>query len=177
MGSALSTCGIDLSGSVISSLIPFNSIHSLKFKEISHALTIEGHHHAKLPAGMVFKLLKPYFDNPKPLVSSFMLRTGPCDEEFVNMNYLLAALCFFSKCTGIQKSRCNIYLVLFGLFVRNETRSLKLHELTKLIKSVIIGVFHMTGKDLPDNSLYRKLADEFMVLADSKHIKRINTEE
>lgn len=177
MGSALSACDIDLSEEVISSLIPFTLIPSLKYKEIHNALALHEHINSKLPAIKVFKVLKRYFENPKPLVDTFKTRTGPNGDEFVNVNYLVSSLCFYSKSAGIRKCQCNIYTVLFKLFLTHESRTLKLQELTKLIKSVIIGVYHMIGREFPKSTIYRKLADEFMIFADFKHIKRINSEE
>ena len=177
MGNLLERCGLELSVPTILSLSPFTMLSSLMIKEIKIALVAEEALNSKLLASKALKLLKKYFDNAEPLVRAFTFLESTQCEEIVNVNCLVAALCFYSKSSPFRKARCKIYLVLFNLFVNDRSRTLRLNELTKLIKSVIVGTRHMTGQDLPNSQIYRVLAEECLVLADYKHIKRINSEE
>ena len=177
MGNLLEKCDIELSESVIPALVPFTMLSSLEIKRIRKALTVDVTLNSKLLASKALKLLKKYFDNPGPLVTAFTFLESTLSEEIVNVYCLVAALCFYSKSSPFRKAKCKIYLVLFNLFVNDRSTTMRLKELTKLIKSIILGTRHMTGQDLPNSQIYRVLAEEFLLLADYKCIKRINFEE
>jgi hypothetical protein len=177
MGNLLERCDLDLSKPTMLSLIPFTMLSSLKIKEIYRALVTEEHARSKILASKVLTVLKKYFDNPGPLVRAFTFLEFTQCEELVDLICMVSGLCFYSKSSPFRKARCKIYLVLFNLFVDDRSRTLRLKELTKLIKSVIVGTRYMTGQDLPNSQIYRVLAEECLILADYKHIKRINSEE
>jgi hypothetical protein len=177
MGNLLVRCGLDLSQPAMLSLTTFTSLSSLKIKEISRALAAESSFSSKLLSSKVHTILKKHFENPGPLVRAFTFLDVTPDEEYVDIYCLVSALCFYSNTSALRKARCKLYLVLFRLFANDRSRTLRLQELTKLIKSLIIGTRCMTGGVLPNSQIYKLLAEECLVLADYRHIKRINSEE
>lgn len=177
MGNALQSHGINLSAEVSNSLSSYTSLTSVKCKEIYEAFAIKANTDFKLPPHKVCKILRPFFDKSKALVDAFTLETGSQSEDNVNVYYLLVALSFYSKSNIMVKARCNLHTVIFSIFLQKDSRTLKLQELTKLIKSVIMGVCCMTECHFPDNRSFRNLADIVMMIADYNLIKRVNLEE
>jgi hypothetical protein len=177
MGNLLERCGVDLSEPPILSLVPFMMLSSLMIKQINRALVAEEPINSNLLANKALTILKKYFDNPGPLVKAFTFLEITHCEEVVNVNCLVAALCFYSDTSTFRKARCKLYLVLFRIFVQDRSRTLRLKELTKLIKSLIVGTRRMTGKGFPNSRIYKVLAEECLILADYKHIRRINSVE
>lgn len=177
MGNALPAYGIDLSVAVSQLLNPYTLLIPAKCKEIYDAFATKGHIDFKLPPHIACNILGPFFDNPKPLVDAFSFETDSQSDDCVNVYCLVTALYFYSKSNVLTKSRCNLFTVIFNIFLQKDLRTLKLKELTKLIKAVILGVCSMTEHDFPDNRCFRKLADIVMMLADYKLIKRVNLEE
>jgi hypothetical protein len=177
MGNLLERCGLDLSEPVVLTLVAFTSLSSLKLKEISRALAEKEPLSSKLLSSKAFTVLEKHFESPGPLVRAFTFLYGTQGDEFIDIYCLVAALCFYSNTSPLRKARCKIYLVLFRLFVKDRSRTLRLQELTKLIKSLIVGTRRMTGQDLPKSQIYKVLAEECLAVADYKHIKRINSEE
>ena len=118
-------------------------------------------------------MLQPYFQDPKPLIDTFKVHSANQAGFYVDIKYLLVALCFYSHSTTEIKARN-----LFKLFLSPNSHTLKLPDLTKLIKSLIVSVYLMTGQDIPeDSSCYRVVAQEVMGLMDMLNIKRVNIEE
>jgi hypothetical protein len=150
---------------------------SMLIKRINLALIAEEPLSSKLLSSKAFTVLEKHFESPGPLVRAFTFLYGTQGDEFIDIYCLVAALCFYSNTSPLRKARCKIYLVLFRLFVKDRSRTLRLQELTKLIKSLIVGTRRMTGQDLPKSQIYKVLAEECLAVADYKHIKRINSEE
>lgn len=176
MGNALLAYNIDLSEPVSPFLIPYTSLSTLKCKEIYDTISHRSSGPIKLAPQLLYRNLVPYFNDPKPLVQAFTLEDS-YGEEFVNINYLISALYFYSRSNITFKAKGNINTVLFGIFLDKDPSTLRIQELTQLIKSVILGVYCMTGRSFSNSGYFRKLAEEFMMLADFKLIKRINLEE
>jgi hypothetical protein len=176
MGNVLLGYNIDLSEPVSPLVIPYTSLSTLKCKEIYDTIFHGSSSHIKLAPQLLSQNLVPYFNDPKPLVQAFTLEDSH-RKEFVNINYLISALYFYSRSSISAKARSNIKIALFGIFLDKDPSTLRLQELTQLIKSVILGVCCMTGRSFPNTGYFRKLAEEVMMLADFKLIKRINVEE
>jgi hypothetical protein len=173
MGSVFSFHNFDLSQQVLPTLTPFTLLSNSKYRELSELLFSHTSHDSKLSPTSGHNVLKYYFPNPKPLIDAFTITSPSQAESYVDIKYLLVALCFYSHSTTEIKARN-----LFKLFLSPNSHTLKLPDLTKLIKSLIVSVYLMTGQDIPeDSSCYRVVAQEVMGLMDMLNIKRVNIEE
>lgn len=148
-------CGIklDLSSEVLGSLksatrLSFKRITAIKDKLLaasSYALTLTPSQTEAALEGLVA--------NCQELVSQFTLRTGLKSECLVNAYQVMCGLYIYSKFNIETKATRIFHAEIFNLFRSSTEKTLDHQSMKLMIKSVIIGVFLMTGQVIPSHKL------------------------
>lgn len=122
-------------------------------------------------------VLSKFTKDSAELCNVFSMKIGYLNEKFVNIYYLVSALAVHSYASWESKVRCNIYLVLYNLYVNFETLSIGIEEIKLLVQSVVKGVYLSTGRKLPDNRIFGELAIEVFNKVNVRRDMRVNIEE
>lgn len=148
-------CGIklDLSSEVLSSLksatkLSFKTITTIKDKLLaasSYALTLTPSEAEVALEGLVA--------NSQEIVSQFTIRTGLKSECLVNAYHLMCGFYIYSKFNIETKATRILHAEIFNLFRSSTEKTLDHQSMKMLVKSVIIGVFLMTGQVIPSHKL------------------------
>ena len=125
----------------------------------------------------VHAVLSNFTNDSAELCKVFSMKIGYLNEKFVNIYYLVSALIVHSYASWESKVRCNIYLVLFNLYVNFETLSIGIEEMKLLAQSVVKGVYLSTGRKLPHNRIFCELAIEVFNKVNVRRDMRVDLDE
>lgn len=174
-----SSVGLDivLTDAVIPSLKSCKYLTLMQVKVILDSLISPGRRSITVPPDKVQSIISRFLKNTSELCDAFTMKVGYVNERFINIYYLVSALTVYSYASWENKVRCNVYLVIYNLFVNSDTSTIGIEEMKLMIQSVVKGVYLMTGRKLPNNKIFCELAIEVSNRVNLKRDMRVEYEE
>lgn len=177
MGSA-SSSGIDiiLTNPILTDLQNATNLTLGQVKSLYHDLIDRSSNSGLVDPEILRELLEALIHDSNSIVEAFScsFRSG---EKLVNIKNVICTLCIYSNAPWVSKVRCKLHVVIYCMFENNQSQALGVEEMTKLVKSVIKGVYIMTGMKFPSVSLVRDVTSKAFSRADIKKNMRITIDE